>query len=230
LARSDAELYHRPYVLLDLMLGLIPGYTLTAHLCSGDDLYTAMVKTYNPMYAVVEGGTNLANDIQHGSSGFQVAMDTLELASGVVGTLAIAGGGVGIARSLGPAKGAVRLSPSAVRFSQSSVNGAANIVGSMKKDGWVGASIEVVRMSDGALTTVDNSRLLAAHLSGIRVKATIHSFDDPLPEGFVDRFTTLRGGAPSTWGRAIQNRIDSQSVGYRAAYPFGSSFTGWDGN
>jgi hypothetical protein len=107
-AESDAELYHRPYVLLDLMLGLIPGYTLTAHLCSGDDLYTAMVKTYNPMYSVIEGGTNLSNDIQHGSSGFQVAMDTLELASGVAGTAGIAFGGAGIAGSLGRGGSAAR--------------------------------------------------------------------------------------------------------------------------
>ena len=71
--------------------------------------------------------------------------------------------------------------PSAIRFSQSSVNGAADIADSMRASGWVGDPIDVVRMQDGGLTSVDNTRVLAANEAGINVQAVVHGFDDPLP-------------------------------------------------
>ena len=52
---------------------------------------------------------------------------------------------------------------STVRFSQGSVNGAAEIEASMRANGWVGDAIDVVRMPDGGLTSLDNTRLLAAN-------------------------------------------------------------------
>ena len=93
------------------------------------------------------------------------------------------------------------LTPSGVRLSQSSVNGAAKIIQSMRVDGWVGDPIDVVRMPDGGLTTIDNTRVVAANQAGINVQAVLHEFDEALPEEFVGRFTTPKGGAPSTWGR-----------------------------
>lgn len=54
-------------------------------------------------------------------------------------------------------------------------------------------------------------------------------FDDVLPQDMVSRFTTAKGGAPSTWGEALMNRIGTQSATYRNAYPFGSPVTGWGG-
>ena len=56
-----------------------------------------------------------------------------------------------------------------IRFSQSSVNDAKEIIESMTQKGWDGYPIDVVRMTDGKLTTLDNTRLLAAKTVGIDV-------------------------------------------------------------
>jgi RHS repeat-associated protein len=122
------------------------------------------------------------------------------------------------------------LPASSIRFSQSSVNGAAEIEASMRNSGWVGDAIDVVRMPDGGLTSLDNTRLLAASRAGIDVQARVHGFDDALPYSLVERFTTPKGGVPSTWGDAVINRIGGQSAGYRTTNPLGSWVTGWSGN
>ena len=119
---------------------------------------------------------------------------------------------------------------STMRFSQSSVNGAAEIEASMRTHGWVGDAIDVVRMPDGGLTSLDNTRLLAAQRAGIDVQANIRGFCDALPSSFVGRFTTTRGGIPSTRGDAVTNRIGNQGLGYGTGNPFGSWVTGWSGN
>lgn len=72
------------------------------------------------------------------------------------------------------------------------MNGAAKIIESMRANGWAGDPIDVVRMPDGGLTTIDNRRVVAANQAGIDVQATIHGFDDPLPQEFIERFTTPR--------------------------------------
>jgi hypothetical protein len=100
----------------------------------------------------------------------------------------------------------------------------------MRSKGWVGDPIDVVRMPDGGLTTLDNTRLLAAHRAGIKVQARVHAFDELLPSGSAGRFTTPKGGAPTTWGEAALNRIGAQNVPYRNRWPTGSPLTGWDGN
>jgi len=110
------------------------------------------------------------------------------------------------------------------------VNGTVEIEASMRTNGWVGDAIDVVRMRDGGLTSLDNTRLLAANRAGIDVQASIHGFDDALPSSLIQRFTTPRGGVPSTWGDAITNRISSQNEGYRMTNPFGSWVVGWSGN
>jgi hypothetical protein len=97
-------------------------------------------------------------------------------------------------------------------------------------DGWAGDPIDVVRMSDGGLTTIDNTRVVAANQAGIDVQAMIRGFDDPLPQEFIDRFTTPKGGVPSTCGDAILERIGAQNSLYRNTYPFESPFSGWVGN
>jgi len=122
------------------------------------------------------------------------------------------------------------LSPSSIRFSQSSVNNVEEIARSMRANGWVGDPIDVVRMPDGSLATLDNTRVLAAHQAGIDVQATVRAFDDPLTAEMAERFATAKGGVPSTWGEAITNRIGNQNAGYRTVWPDGSPFTGWDGN
>ncbi|MFX3617633.1 MAG: hypothetical protein ACE3JK_08895 [Sporolactobacillus sp.] len=88
--------------------------------------------------------------------------------------------------------GANNVNPSEIRFSQTSVNGSEEIITSMKANGWKGEPIDVVRMPDGSLTTVDNTRVAAAREAGIDVKATVRNYDGLLPANMVDRFTTKK--------------------------------------
>ena len=81
------------------------------------------------------------------------------------------------------------LNPAAIRFSQSSVSGVEEIAASMRANGWQGVPIDVVRMSDGALTTFDNTRVLAASRAGIDVQAVVRE----VVEGIG---ATVLAGAP----------------------------------
>ncbi|MBC1423479.1 T7SS effector LXG polymorphic toxin [Listeria seeligeri] len=113
------------------------------------------------------------------------------------------------------------INPLKIRYSQSSVNGSKELTTSMKLNGWQGAPIDVVRMPNGSYATLDNTRVVAARDAQINVQANIKKFDDPLPEDMVDRFTTKKG-VPSTWGEAIELRINKQKVPFRNSYPQGS--------
>ena len=117
------------------------------------------------------------------------------------------------------------IDPSNIRFSQTSVNGADELTQSMLKNGWKGDPIDVVRMGDGGLTTIDNTRVLAASRAGVDVQAIVRNASDRLPANMVERFTTKKG-VPSTWGEAIQLRIGKQNAKYRNTYPQGSQVTG----
>ncbi len=122
--------------------------------------------------------------------------------------------------SLLAARGARTLESSAIRFSQSSVNGAEEIAASMAKNGWVGAPVDVVSVG-GRLVTVDNTRVLAAHMTGTPVQALVHGAGEALPASMAGRF-----GAATTWGEAVTARIAGQNAAYRAANPMGSWFIG----
>ncbi len=115
------------------------------------------------------------------------------------------------------------INPHCIRYSQTSVNGSNEIIESMRKNGWQGDPIDVVKMNDGELTTLDNTRVVAARIAGIKVKAKVHNYNDPLPDiATMQRFTTKKGGTPMTWGQAVENRIGKQSSGFRKTYPNGS--------
>ncbi len=88
----------------------------------------------------------------------------------------------------------------------------------------------VVRMPDGGLTTLNNSRVLAAHEAGIEVQATVRGFDDVISVADAAFYPGVKGELPSTWGDAITNRIMRQNAPYRTRWPSGSPFTGWDGS
>lgn len=105
-----------------------------------------------------------------------------------------------------------------------------DIANSMRANGWVGDPIDIVRMPDGSLAALDNTRVLAANQAGLDVHATVHAFDAPLPSGMATRFTTPKGGVPATWGEALSNRIGNQSASFQNAWPYGSPVTGWGGN
>lgn len=119
------------------------------------------------------------------------------------------------------AKGTSNLNPNKIRFSQSSVNDSQEIIESMMESGWKGDPIDVVRMPDGGLTTIDNTRVVAARAAGIDVKAVVHNADDLLPKNLVERFTTKKG-IPTTWREAIELRIGKQKSSFRNNNPFGS--------
>ncbi|GAA0457174.1 DUF6531 domain-containing protein [Streptomyces sp. NPDC046215] len=123
------------------------------------------------------------------------------------------------------------LSPTTVRFSQNSVTEAEEIIGSMRAKGWKGDPIDVVRMPDGRLTSIDNTRVLAARSTDTPIQARVRNFDDPLPADVIEsgRFNTKKA-TPVTWGEAVTARIGKQSAGYRNTYPMGSDITGWRGD
>ncbi|WP_425543455.1 DUF6531 domain-containing protein [Streptomyces luteireticuli] len=120
--------------------------------------------------------------------------------------------------------------PRSVRHSQTSVNGGRELVDSMRAKGWAGDPIDVVKMPDGGLTTIDNTRVVAARHAGIDVKVRVHAFDEVLPnQQQIDRLTTPKG-IPETWGDAVGLRIGKQSAKYRNRWPMGSPYTSWDGS
>jgi filamentous hemagglutinin len=100
----------------------------------------------------------------------------------------------------------------------------------MSSNGWQGAPIDVVRMSDETLIAVDNTRLAAARLTGTPVRATIRPFDEAFPvlrdpkNQFFSNLGT--GERPGTWGEAVLNRMSRQQPLWIDRYPMGSPFTG----
>ena len=129
--------------------------------------------------------------------------------------------GYGQAHKSAQASQIEELNPNTIRYSQNSVNGSQPIVDSMKANGWQGDPIDVVQMPDGNLTTIDNTRVVAAREAGINVQANVHSFNDPLPKEFIERFTT-KNGVPQTWGEAILLRIQNQSGKFSIENPYGA--------
>lgn len=131
--------------------------------------------------------------------------------------------------------GLVELDPNIIRFSQTSprLQGATvpKLVESMKAKGFVvepDRLIDVVRMPDGGLTTLDNTRILAASRAGVKVQARVWEHTDLLPNNadFISRFVGRRGEIPQTFGDAVTNRIGNQNSIFRNQYPYGSPFIG----
>jgi hypothetical protein len=129
------------------------------------------------------------------------------------------------------ADSALNLSPYDIRFSQNSVSfnkvdrvtGQSytydDLVASMRSNGWKGDPVDVVRMPDGKLTSMDNTRITAAREVGIDVRARVRSFDEPLAPEMQN---ARRWGKYSTWGDAISARINNQSKSFSTANSSGS--------
>jgi len=135
--------------------------------------------------------------------------------------------------------GLVELDPRLIRTTQttSKQQGATlrALTESMRKNGFVvepDKLIDVVRMSDGGLTSLDNTRIVAADLAGVKIQARVHNFDDLLPndDQFISRFIGRNGDVPTNWGEAVQNRISNQSALFRNTYPLGSPFISFGRN
>ena len=81
----------------------------------------------------------------------------------------------------------------------------------MKKDGWKGEPVDVVKMPDGKITSMDNTRILAAREAGIDVQATVRNASDKLSPKEIVRFRNRKKGFnPETWGEAMTGRINKQ--------------------
>ena len=127
----------------------------------------------------------------------------------------------------------MKINPNIIRFSQTSVGGADKISESMMKEGWKGSPIDVVKMPDGLLTTIDNTRVLAARIAKIDAKATVHPYNAELmnemqlrlakrfPQEdqrgrFILRKGTEKGKEATTWGEAVNIRIQNQRKDFQA--------------
>ena len=103
------------------------------------------------------------------------------------------------------------LNPNEIRFSQNTVSYSKtdrvtgskytydDLVTSMKNNGWKGDPVDVVKMPDGKITSMDNTRITAAREAGIDVKATIHNFNEKL----TPEIQKARGWEQyNTWGKS----------------------------
>jgi hypothetical protein len=113
-----------------------------------------------------------------------------------------------------------------ILFSQASVNNTEEIVASMQARGWIGPGVDVVKLEDGTLVTLDNSRVFAAGQAGIQVQAVVHDAADTISPERGQAFLEQYGTRPSSWGEAAELRIGSQNAGFRDTYPNGSPYTG----
>ncbi|OHX13374.1 hypothetical protein BI347_07510 [Chromobacterium sphagni] len=83
-------------------------------------------------------------------------------------------------------------------------------------------AIDVVRMPDGRLTALDNSRLTVRADQGGQIRTNIFAHDEVIADPkFASRFVS-EGVTPETYGQAVINRIAEQRAAFSTAYPYGS--------
>ena len=124
------------------------------------------------------------------------------------------------------------LIPNTARFSQKTVsyrkrrNGLEytydDIVAVMVERGWIFDPIDVVRMSDGELTSLDNTRLRAAVETGTPVDARVHEPNEPLTTQESERFFWEPLGKPRTWEEAALIRVAKQRGAWAQEHPNGT--------
>jgi hypothetical protein len=117
------------------------------------------------------------------------------------------------------------LNASEIMFSQSSVRGVGPIAETMGASGWVVPPIDVVAMG-GRMIALDNTRLLAASMTGTPVQAIVRSASEALPPSMAGRFVSRSGVEATTFGEAVTTRIGKQNATYRGLFPNGSWATG----
>jgi filamentous hemagglutinin len=139
-------------------------------------------------------------------------------------------GGRGVVAEVGVSNSAHFIDPVEVGFSQTTVSRVKtrtdpitgkmisysfdDIVSGMRANGWQGEPLNVIRMPDGTLTSIDNTRLLAARQAGIKAHIKVHDYDVPIPFKYAREYTARGRAEPSTWGDAIHSRISIQSGKY----------------
>ena len=133
--------------------------------------------------------------------------------------------------------GSVSIDPSKVRHSQKTVSFKKkrgdieytydDIKNSMQKEGWQGEPIDVVKMPDGGLTSIDNTRVRGAKVTNTPIKANIRKYDEPLSDADKTRFRKRNSKGqvienPQTWGEAIEYRIKRQGSTWSRENPHGT--------
>ena len=118
------------------------------------------------------------------------------------------------------------INPNEIRYSQETVSYLKNrfgksytfdeIVQSMKVEGWKGVAIDIVKMPEGGLSTLDNTRVLAAKKAGIDVLARVRRYNERLPQEMLTRFRhlTVSDSFAETWGEALEYRIMKQKLDF----------------
>lgn len=129
-------------------------------------------------------------------------------------------------------QGVDNISPYSIRFSQQSVSFSKidrstnqyytydDLKSSMSSFGWKGMYIDVVRMPDGKLTSMDNTRLASARETLTSVRVKIHEYNEAIPQKILQD----RGWRSNYWGDAIIERINNQSKSFKIENPQGSDF------
>lgn len=94
------------------------------------------------------------------------------------------------------------------------------LVASMRENGWQKDPVDLIRMPDGKLTSMDNTRIAAAREAGIEIQGVEHAFDEPLTLAIQQ----ARGWEKyTTWGEAITGRINAQRPkSFSSENPYGS--------
>lgn len=211
------------------IVGFLDGITTVPLVSSISNLLSpGSVQTCSIEYNISNSVGNITSVLIPGIGPFKL----ISLGVGLIGsTAALAYGTYKIINyAVKASKTISKLNPAKVRFSQNSVKEADEIIKSMSKKGWKGDPIDVVKMKDGGLTSVDNTRVLAAKTTGTTIKARIHEYDDKIDINMANRFLSKKKEIPETWGQAVSYRIGKQASGYRNKYPEGSQITGWSGD
>ncbi len=104
-----------------------------------------------------------------------------------------------------------------------------SLVTSMKNDGWIGKPVDVVRMPDGTIASIDNTRILAARRAGIEYQGNVRGFDEVITDPVRQLSLRENGVVPNTWGEAAQMRIfkptQNQTLpGWSQRFPYGSIY------
>lgn len=98
-----------------------------------------------------------------------------------------------------------------------------DMIESMRSEGWKGEPVDAVRMPDGGISSVDNTRVLAARDAGIPLEAHVHEPTELLAPGELERFDPTKGDPVETWGDVALNRIQGQRPRvWSESNPFGS--------
>ncbi len=126
-------------------------------------------------------------------------------------------------------------SPFATKFSQRSVSYDKidrathepytydDLAESMRSGGWQGKPINAVDLGHHGVTSLDNTRLMAARETNTAAHVVIHHPDELLTRREIKRFTPFGSILkPETWGDALDLRILNQKEPWASMNPYGT--------